>query len=217
MAGRVAVGVVRRTTPFSGKSRPVYLLLALRPTSVERWCTRHRYARLGGVYSIHATKKLLDRVKQPVAPAVTEPTTALGNWYANVLFWKPQVALFVSERTLLPVLLPLAPAATLARRLPDTLRHILELRGVPAEFVESEIAAMVDALYAKTVSRSVVGVLNEFRFLAEVGRDHGGIDDLALLALELSTTPMGPLYGRHGSPDRELDVLVAEWLEGRST
>ena len=74
------------------------------------------------VFSIHATRKLLDRVNRPVLPAVSEPATILGNWYANVLFWKPQVVLLVNERTLLPVLMPLAPAATLAERFPEVLQ-----------------------------------------------------------------------------------------------
>jgi hypothetical protein len=37
----------------------------------------------------------------------------LGSWYATVLLWKPQVALLVNEKTLLPVLMPLAPAKDL--------------------------------------------------------------------------------------------------------
>lgn len=64
------------------------------------------------MFHLHCTKKLLDRIK----PEIAEPgqsDTALGNWYAMVMFWKPQVALRVSERTLLPVLMPLAPVATL--------------------------------------------------------------------------------------------------------
>lgn len=44
------------------------------------------------MHSILATKKLLDRVKQPVMPPVSEPTTSLGNWYATAVFWQPQVA-----------------------------------------------------------------------------------------------------------------------------
>ena len=44
-------------------------------------------------YTIHATKKLLDRVKKPVAEPIDVPSTMLGNWYANALMWKPQVAL----------------------------------------------------------------------------------------------------------------------------
>ena len=55
------------------------------------------------MYKICATKKLLDRVKQPFVESQGEPSTALGNWHATALFWKPNVALFVNDRTLLPV------------------------------------------------------------------------------------------------------------------
>jgi len=72
---------------------------------------------------------------------------------------------------------------------------------------------MAEGRYAKTANRSVVGIMNEFRHLAEVHRAHRGLDDLVALALELSETPCGPLYERHVSPDRELDVLVALWSE----
>lgn len=51
------------------------------------------------VYTIHATKKLRDRVTAPLLEPET-PSTSLGNWYAPALFWKPQVALFVNETTL---------------------------------------------------------------------------------------------------------------------
>ncbi len=163
------------------------------------------------VFSIHATKKLLDRVNRAVAPAVSEPTTVLGNWYATALFWKPQVALLVNERTLFPVLMPLAPAATLMERFPDSLQQMLDARGVTEDFIESEITAMAEGRYAKTANRSVVGSMNEFSYLAKVHRDHRGVDDLVVLALDLSETPCGPLYKRRVSPDRELEALVAEW------
>ena len=78
------------------------------------------------MYTIHGTKKLLDRVKYPVMPAVEDPTTALGNWYATAIFWRPQVAFLVNEATLFPVLLPLAPAASIAARFPDALESILK-------------------------------------------------------------------------------------------
>ena len=54
--------------------------------------------------TLHCTQKLLARIKRPVAPTPPAPTTTLGNWYATALLWKPQVALLVNERTLLPVL-----------------------------------------------------------------------------------------------------------------
>lgn len=68
---------------------------------------------------VRATKKLLDRIGPPSLDEGEQSTTLLGQWYATAMFWKPQIALFVNEPTLLPVLLPLAPAATLLARSPN--------------------------------------------------------------------------------------------------
>ena len=164
------------------------------------------------MYTIHATKKLLDRAKQPLGLPVEEPSTALGNWYATVLFWKPQVALFVNERTLLPVFVPLAPAAKLAGRFPDQLGRVLEGLGVPVEFVLQEVGVMSEASYAKTATRSVVGSMNDFAFMADVARAHGQGDDLVALSVDFADTPCGPLRKGHGFPDREVEAIVAAVL-----
>jgi len=58
------------------------------------------------VLLVRGTKKVLDRADGPTASAGDRSTTRLGDWYVNVLFWRPQVALFVSDATLLPVLVP---------------------------------------------------------------------------------------------------------------
>jgi hypothetical protein len=161
-------------------------------------------------FTIHATKKLLDRLKQPVVNPV-DPATELGNWYATALFWKPQVALFVNERTLLPVFMPLAPASTLARRFPDELRRVLDAHGVDPRFVDVEIASMGVGRIAKTASRSLLGVMNEFTFFGNVHREELGADeDLVALSVRLAETPMSPLDKSHGSPDRELKALVEQ-------
>ena len=81
---------------------------------------------------------------------MVEPSTALGNWYATAILWKPQVALFVNERTLLPVFVPLAAAAGLAGRFPEQLGRVLEGLGTPLEFVLPELGAIGEASYAKT-------------------------------------------------------------------
>src|SRR3546814_6723545 len=82
------------------------------------------------MFRLNCTKKLLDRIK----PEIVEPwpsDTALGSWYATACLWKPQVALLVSEPTMLPVLMPLAPAATLARRFPArSEEHTSELQSL---------------------------------------------------------------------------------------
>lgn len=160
------------------------------------------------MFTVHATKKLLDRIKQPSCLAASQPTTSLGNWYATALFWKPQLALLVNEQTLLPVLMPLAPATSLAERFPPHLATVLAAHGVDQAFIVAELAQMTEARYAKTANRSVVGVMNQFAFQAEVYREYLETDALLMLSLRLAETPCGPLYKRAITPERELKILV---------
>ena len=118
------------------------------------------------------------------------------------------MALVVNERTLLPVLLPLAPAATLAQRFPVALRDVLRALDMPAQFIDSEIDGMSEVVYAKTANRSVLGVMNEFAYLAEGYRDQGGSIDPVALSLKLAGTPCGPLYKGVVFPDKALRELV---------
>ena len=166
------------------------------------------------MFTIHATKKLLDRVKAPVGETVLEPSTALCNWYATAIFWKPQVALVVNELTFLPVFMPLAPASSLAARFPDALGEVLARLGVDQEFIDDERAAMAGAVYAKTTNRSAVGVMNEMAFHAGFKRDDFGSDRLTELSVDLADMPIGPLRGGQGFPDRAVTELVEQHRAG---
>ena len=154
------------------------------------------------MFTLHCTQKLRDRIKAELAPP-RPSDTLLGNWYATALFWKPQVALLVSEQTLLPVLMPLAPAGTLARRFPTQLALVLKAHGIGADAISQEIWRMTEVTYAKTANRSVVGMLNEFRFWADCWRPRFD-EDLLTLSLKLAETPCGPLRKRPVAPDRAL-------------
>ena len=156
---------------------------------------------------VRATKKLLDRIGPPNLGEGEQSTTWMGPWYATALFWKPQVALFVNEPTLLPVLMPLAPAATLLARFPQQVDAVLAAHGTPQAVIDEELRQMRDRRLAKTANRSVVGIMNEFTFLAGAYRGDTPAPDLLALAMRLATTPCGPLYSKHVSPDRELDAL----------
>lgn len=163
------------------------------------------------MYRVYGTKKLLDRVKVSLTLDDSPPTTMLGNWYATALFWKPQLALLVNERTLLPVLMPLAPAATLLERFPQQLGHNLVAHGIGLDFIVSELANLNEARFAKTANRSIVGIMNQFAYLAEGYRDYLETDDLLALSVKLSETPCSPLSKSAISPDRELKRLVGNW------
>jgi hypothetical protein len=162
----------------------------------------------GRVLIVRATKKLLDRIGPPSLDEGEQSTTVMGQWYATALFWKPQVALFVNEPTLLPVLMPLAPAATLLARFPQQLAAVLTAHGTSGAVIAEEQRQMRDCRLAKTANRSVVGIMNEFTYLAQAYRGDTPMPDLLAIAVRLAATPCGPLYSKHISPDRELAALL---------
>ena len=159
------------------------------------------------MFTLYGTAKLRERLKCPIAAARSPTTTGLGDWYATALFWRPQLALLVNERTLLPALLPLAPASTLPERIAPAVAQVLLLHGVGRDFVEREVAAMAEVRFAKTANRSVVGTMNEFAFEAEVYRDHRGMTDPLQLAMRLAEMPCGAIRGN--SPARLLRDVAA--------
>lgn len=144
----------------------------------------------------------MDRIKQPIESPTSAPTTALGNWYATALFWKPQLALFVNERTLLPVFMPLAPVASIAQRFPPQLAAVLMAHGIEATFIEREIAAMAEVKFARTASRSMTGMMNEFAFYAEGYQEDGGSPDMIALSLRFANMIFKPI--KYNSPVRLL-------------
>lgn len=149
------------------------------------------------MFVVHGTREFLDRVAEPTAVPVEHPTTLLGNWYATALFWKPQVAWFVNESTLLPVLLPLAPAATVLHRLRAAVATVLEAHAIGRTFIEHEVAEMSERHLATTSNRSVVGIMNEFAFLGGACRLSNGVDDLVALSLRLAESGIrGPVTRR---------------------
>lgn len=114
---------------------------------------------------VRGTKKLRDRVKGAAAGAEDMSSTVLGDWFATALFWKPQVVLLVNQRTLLPVFMPLAPAATLLKRVPSAIAEALHRQGASEEFIAAELASMGDVRIAPTNDRSTLGVMNEFAII----------------------------------------------------
>ena len=168
-------------------------------------------------YTIHATRKLTDRLHTTPQPAVAA-SGVLGNWYANLLPGRSPLVLFVDTTTMYPVFVRCAPARTLLARFPTEFATVLNRIGIDPRFVHTETAAMVDPVVAKTVDRQMIGVLNELAFMARTCLDHGhDPSDLTGLSVIVSTTLLSPLY-RHrdgaGSPDRALTAVAANTLAG---
>lgn len=163
------------------------------------------------MFTVRGTKKFLERVGRPM----TDPppsSTALGDWYANVLFWRPQVALFVNPATFIPVLMPLAPATGAVARFPAAMAAVFAALGTDPRFVALESNEMSSVVLAKTASRQVLGVMNEFAFMAEHTTSTGRSDPADLLGLSvwLANTIVGPISKDDGyTPLGVLQRVVA--------
>lgn len=157
---------------------------------------------------VRATKKLLRLAGPSLARDDDRGTTLLGPWCATVLFWRPRIVLLVNEATLLPVLLPLAPAATLTSRIAEQISMVLAAHQAPTTFIVQERRHMQTVELGATANRSVVGVMTEFARLAEIHHHDDPTVDLVELAVRLAAPPCSPLYSRNVSPDRELTATL---------
>lgn len=152
------------------------------------------------MFAFRCTQKLLDRLG--VAPEHEPPPaeTVLGDWYANLIrVGRTQLVLAVSEKTLLPVVLPAKESGTLVRRFTEALEPMLIAVGIPAEAVDAECAAMADWAVAKTASRRVLGSLNDLAFHLKVGVAHHPERSLMEHSLWLAKIPLKVI--EYGAPD----------------
>ena len=146
------------------------------------------------VVVLRCTQKLLRRL------GVTDPkdeltsTTALGDWYGNLLFTRPvRILLFISEVSRLPVLLPARDLTTLTSRFPSAVSELLQELGVEPTSIAQEREVMSEVVFGTTRSRSILGSLNDFAYHLKWALATEPQLSLCELALKLSEIPSGPL------------------------
>jgi hypothetical protein len=103
--------------------------------------------------------------------------------------------IFISERSRLPILIPIREANRLATVFPDTVCRMLGAVGVPAADVEDEGLRMSEIAHGRTKNRSLLGTLNDMSFGARVHFITARHDSLEVIALRLAETPILPLDG----------------------
>lgn len=163
---------------------------------------------------LRATRKVL-RYLPATGDPVGESDTALGDWYINRLVVHRQpLLLAVSARSLVPVLIRARDVATLPRRFPAIVAERLTRMGISSHLVDAETAAMLPVTVAKTVDRSVLGILVDFA--QSVPYFANGTDDRDLRNAEslLADTPCyaGRSFDQVVFPrDKTPELLMARW------
>ena len=157
--------------------------------------------------TIRCTKKLMRRLRGADEAGTSPSTTVLGDWYANILFSRPQqLILCVSERTLLPVVILAKELDSFPLRLAASVRGVLARLGVPQELIEREEREMRQSVYGPTRSKRVLGSMNDFMYqLSWLLHDRPGIG-LVDASLHLAETPCSPI-GYKSPDDFTLELL----------
>jgi hypothetical protein len=157
--------------------------------------------------TLRCTQRLLARLPVTSGADTPLPTTTLGDWYAAPLFVGPvRWVLCASERSLLPVIVPLKPARSLPARLPDATATLLAALGFAPATIEHEQAAMLPCYIGRTQNQSVTGSLTELVRQARAYMEYRQTGDVLAVMLELSEMPCGMLG--HDSPDRRTRSLL---------
>ena len=119
---------------------------------------------------LRCTQKLLVRLKQASDLPTVESTTRLGDWYGNILWiGRRQHLLFISERSRLPVVIPIREGKRLGTVFPDAVCEVLANVGVTAADIAEERSRMSELTFGRTRNRSLLGTLNDFAFMAQIG------------------------------------------------
>ena len=151
------------------------------------------------MYTIRATQKVLKRLGARTPAAQHSSTTALGDWYCNIVrLGARQLALCTSDRSLLCVVLPARGLKSqIGEHLPQGLAAVLAALDVAPAAIARELKEMEQCVVAATENRSVLGSMKDFALAIDCllyARE-----DLPLLdlALELAATRCGPLHYDH--------------------
>ena len=148
--------------------------------------------------TLRCTLKVRKRLRLAATPSDSSPpTTALGDWYVNLVhFGRQQVVMATSERSLLTVLLPARELRqSLVPNLQSAAEQLLIALGIPPDTVNREIAAMQPTAFASAVNRRVLGSMNDFAW--QLGAYLDRTNDALELAQYLCDTPMSAVGSRY--------------------
>ena len=143
---------------------------------------------------IRGTQKVLKRIRDKNVDVTVASTTALGDWYANLLsVCQARLVLLVSERSLLSVVVPARDWGNFLPPFRDAVSDLLAGLAVPSADAKAELGEMDQLRFSRTASRVVLGSMIDLTYQARtILAARPGIS-LGRLALELSKVPSGPI------------------------
>ena len=161
------------------------------------------------MFSFRCTKRLIKKLGLPVTPDPPPPTTRLGDWYGNTLNIRRQrLMIFVSDRSLLPIIMPLRERHEMLKNFKLRLALLLIHLDVDAHLISAELDQMETVVIAPTANRSVLGSMNDFSQIAKWYYRDDEVIDLLYTNQRLARIPCGPID--YQIPDQLAPALLSK-------
>ena len=158
----------------------------------------------------------LDRLLPRPSEVTAVPDSALGDWYVTrVVVERQPVLVLISSRSLLPIVTPARDVRALPDILPALVGQRLKRLGFVSSVVEREVEAMNPVTVARTIDRSVVGILTNFASsILYYVDDHPTARDWLMVEDRLAETPCfaSRTSGTIFPVDRTLELLAEKWM-----
>lgn len=147
--------------------------------------------------TLRLTQKLrkvldIDLTEQPA-----QATSKLGDWYANLVpTHAGDLIVFVNEKTLLSVAIPIWESDNLLSLLRLRIANLLGMLGIQSKAIENELSHYDYIQFGKTRSRNILGSMNDFAFHYQIMAEEAkSTVDLSLSNAEyrLSQMPCKPI------------------------
>ena len=146
------------------------------------------------MYTVRCTRRLLRRMRADISHEELVPSTALGDWYANQLnVGSIRLVHFMSDRSLLSVIVPFKTVKTVTDRHIVALRELLEELGLDPSLIGAELNEMQSRSIGKTQSRSALGSMRDLAINAWWFIDRNPQASMLEIAYQLAEVPCGPL------------------------
>ena len=153
--------------------------------------------------TIRCTRKLYKYLEIIPLEAPEPPTGALGDWYANLIpTYAGDLIIFVNERSLVTVAMPVWEFENIIPLFRDRVENLLMMIGIEQEIIDREISHLEPVQFARTVSRSVLGSMNDIAWNYQIISEEAEFAvhlSLSDAELKLSQMPSGVLNYRFPS------------------
>jgi hypothetical protein len=161
------------------------------------------------MYTARCTPRVLEALHLPVAENDQDSTTALGDWYVDFIQTrKHRLVHFVSDRSLLSVVVPVKTLTTALDRHVAGVASLLAALNLEPAVVEAEIAQMHQRGLGNARSQSVLASMLDLANRARSTLESAPSIAPEELSFQLGQVPLDPLAMR--TPAQAATTLLRE-------